>query len=142
MLNRLTKKLRWRAAVAVTVFYALCTIAPGLALAFADASTLVHCLSDDHRGAEKSRAHAHDHEDGLSHSHADDGASPFGEAEKDKGTPANCCGIFCITALPASLHLAVGEPVHGSALTPALHDRLTGRGPDRINRPPIVSLSL
>ena len=140
MLNRLTKKRRWRAAVVVTVFYALCSIAPALALSFADASAAMHCLSDDHRAAEKPHAPVHNH--GLLQSHTNNGALPSGDVEKGKVAPGNCCGLFCVTALPASLHLAIGDPVHGSTPIPALQDYRDGRGPDRIHRPPIVSLSL
>jgi hypothetical protein len=136
MLTRLTRKLRWRAAVMIAVLYALCSVAPALALAFADGPTAAHCLTDEHHGVAKSAAHTHDHGDGASHSHSDDGASPA------EGAHGSCCGVFCVTALPSSTHLPLGQPVHGAMLTQVLQDHLAGRGPDRIDRPPIASLSL
>jgi hypothetical protein len=41
-----------------------------------------------------------------------------------------------------NLDPAVGEPLAVSSVLPALDEHLAGRGPDRINRPPIPLLSL
>lgn len=139
MLTRLTRKLRWRAAVMIAVLYAVCSIAPSLALAFADGPTAAHCLTEDHHGV--ANPAAHDHGDGVIHSHSNDGASST-DGDDGGGAAGKCCGIFCVNALPSSTHLAFGQPVHGSGLMPVLQDHLAGRGPDRIDRPPISSLSL
>jgi hypothetical protein len=141
MLTRLTRKLRWRAAVVIAALYAVCSVTPALALAFTDASTAAHCLTDDHHGIAKSHSHHHHHGEDANHSHSDDAASPA-DADQSGHQHGKCCGIFCITALPGSAHLPLGQPIHASAVTQILQEHLAGRGPDRIDRPPIASLSL
>lgn len=135
MLTRLSRKLRWRAALAAAVLYSVCGIAPSLALALAETAKAVHCVTEDHGG----NIHAHNDGHGLgSHDNNTDAASTAGDVEKDKDAPGNCCGIFCLTALPASDHPAISVFSHGSMVIPMLQHGLATAGPDRINRPPIV----
>lgn len=123
----------------IAVFYALCSITPALALALGGSP---HCLTEDHRGAAKTLQAVHDHGDGQLHRHAGGSlGGEIGEAE-DGGVPGNCCGLFCVTALPAAAYATVGGKIHAASVQPAAQDWLEGRGPDRINRPPIAPLSL
>jgi len=141
MLTWLTRKLRWRAAAILAVVFAICIVAPSVSLAFADGSTAAHCLTDDHRSFAKTQAQDHEHGSGTVHSHPDKGAS-VPVSDEGKSALEKCCGIFCVSALPAANHLPLGQMIHGPAVLPVTHDHLASRGPDRINRPPIASLSL
>jgi hypothetical protein len=132
MLSRLTRTLRRRAAVIAAVFYALCSMAPALAL------TPKHLLAGHHHGA----AIAHVHDDGNTHSHPDQGTSSQHSDGDGNGLPGFCCGLFCLTALPATADLSVAQPIAHRTLAAASQEFIVGRGPDRIDRPPIVLLSL
>jgi hypothetical protein len=150
MLGWLTKRLRVRAAIALAALYAACVMAPPLALAFADGAAAAHCLTDDHHAATHRHstpdAHQHGgvhrHADGAVHKHADDaGTSMNGGEDEPTSTTGSCCGLFCFAATTGDLP-EIGQPVHASSVLPALDEHLAGRGPERINRPPITLASL
>jgi len=144
MLSGLTRRFRIRAAVALMAVYAACVLAPVAALAFVDGPTAVHCLTELHgmaRGHDHGGA-THVHADGTMHRHDathhhDDSGGPSDHAD-GKSHPPTCCGLFCMTALAGETAVALSTPVHFTFTTPPLDDHLTGRGPDRINRPPIA----
>lgn len=53
-----------------------------------------------------------------------------------------CCGVMCVSALPAALFELTLRPVHHLSM-PAFSDAgIPGEAPDRLYRPPIVLLSL
>jgi hypothetical protein len=140
MLSGLTKAFRRKAAIAFAALYALCVLAPAVALAFVDGPTAVHCLTDQHGMA---RAHDHEgtvhgHADGTAHRHHDGGGAHEHSEADGKSHAGNCCGLFCLTALAGDAIAALSTPVRFTLTAPAPDDRLTGRGPDRINRPPIA----
>jgi len=139
MLSGLTKSFRIKAAIFVAVLYAFCVLAPAAVLAFADAATAVHCLTEQH-GTAKPHDHgkAHMHGDGTVHHHGDDGAAAKHSDSDKQGHAANCCGVFCMSGLAAEPIAALGDPLHFSLLIPATSSDLASRGPDRINRPPIA----
>jgi hypothetical protein len=132
------KAYRSRAARLLVALYALCVLAPAGALAFGDAAYAAHCLTHDHHGVGQAHDHAtpvgqiHVHHDGTSHEHskADD---PTGK------TPTECCGLFCLTALPAPMADLATLPSFAGALAAAADDR-AGREPDILYRPPISLL--
>jgi hypothetical protein len=137
---RLTTKYRIRAAIALALLYAFCVLAPSAALAFVDGPIAFHCLTEQH-----GFAGTHDHggpphvpADGTTHHHHDGGGTPKHSDADGKSHPGNCCGLFCMTALAADAALTLASPVNFTFARPALDDHLTGRGPDRINRPPIA----
>lgn len=149
MLSALTKSFRVRAAIVIAALYALCSIAPAAAFAFSSNPAVSHCLIEGHVGMHKSAgthdpgaAHDHGgavhvHADGSAHQHHDDGAVPQHSGDDDKARVASCCGLFSVVAI-------AGEPVSGlglyslaSAVLPIVGEALSGRGPERINRPPI-----
>jgi hypothetical protein len=72
--------------------------------------------------------------------HADN--SKEGGDGKLKCHAGACCGLFCCAAITGDSGATVVQPVHASLLFGALDERLDGRGPTRIGRPPKSFLSL
>jgi hypothetical protein len=149
MLTRLTRTTRLRAAMTLALAYALCVLAPQVALAFMDGAAVVHCLTTrhEHRTADvpthnvDAHAHhaAHDQGDGAAPQH--DGHRGSGKAQTDgQAAGANCCGIFCLSAMPMSPAPDVTPTARITSLVSAIDHGIAGRGPDRIDRPPIVLL--
>jgi hypothetical protein len=149
MLTSLTKALRFRAALALAALYAFCVLAPHAALALGGA--LGHCLN------EVSAAHVHQppavthvHADGTVHTHA----KPAGHGDRDTAkhndsakheprgsdhrSPANCCGVFCLSAMAQDNFVKLAPDHVGTVLIADVPETLSGRAPGRINRPPIV----
>jgi len=144
MLTVLTKKLRVRAAITLAALYAFCLAAPPVALAFVDGATAAHCLFDDHGIAKPHEAAvaAHVHADGTAHRHHDAGAPHQSSKSDGDDYPATCCGLFCLTALTANPEAALAVTVRHSSIFSVSFEELVGRGPDRINRPPISLLPI
>jgi hypothetical protein len=140
MLSGLTKKSRIRAAIALALLYAFCVLAPSAALAFVDGPTAFHCLTVQHgfAGTHDHGGPAHVHGDGTTHHHRDSGGTPERSDADGKSPPGNCCGLFCVSALAGEAALTLASPVHFTFAAPAGDDHVTGRDPDRINRPPIA----
>lgn len=142
------RRHRFAAALALAAFYALCSLAPHAAVAL---GAEPHCLIDapvaSHVHAAKAEPNAHpshghtggmhQHADGTVHRHSG-GSLPQHSDGHDKNG-ATCCGLFCITAI--ALDVAVMLPPAPPPVTLAALGRdeaLAGRGPVRINRPPIT----
>jgi hypothetical protein len=143
MIEQLTNSWRLRAAAVLAVLYAVCVLAPAAALAFGDASRAAHCVTDDHRHGVVSlhvdghdRGTGHVHQDGTTHEHSKM------QGDDDKALPSDCCGIACLSALPAPLIDTAFVPVSCTAALPAVLADLTSRVPDLLDRPPISLLSL
>jgi hypothetical protein len=151
MLVRLTRTARQWAAIVGGALYALCVMAPSAATAFGAGERPAHCFTDEQLGlAHAHRAaigHAHTDAHAKTHLHAD-GTTHHHDAARHPATsgkrhdPAACCGLFGLTAMAVDPQLDLGIPSRRSSILPASFDELTGRGPDRINRPPIVPLPL
>jgi len=139
MLLQVTRAIRIRAALVLAILFGVCTIAPSLALAFADGAATVHCLTDDHHGTAKSKKAHHALGEAKPHDH-----SSLNQLDADQSDAAagSCCGVFCLTALSAAHLPAFGPQLNASSSYPALQDIVTGSRPGRINRPPIVSLPM
>ena len=129
MLTALTTGLRFRLAIALAAFAALCFIAPTAVLAFGHGENTVKCLSHadavDHGGAKAG---------GMTH-HGDR-SSPAGDHQM------TCCGLFCLSALAAEDREAVDRIHAGPVLSPAIEAHLLSRVPERPDRPPISLLSV
>ena len=140
----------------VAALYALCVLTPAAAAAFGAGDLPAHCFTEQQLGLHvhqpaagyaQAGAHGHDHSQTQAHVHAD-GAKHRHGASHHSGTgdrnndPAACCGLFGVTAMAVDPQLDLGAPSRHSALVPASFEELTGRGPDRINRPPIALLPL
>jgi len=140
MLSALRKTLRIKAAVAVAMLYGLCIVTPSLAFALADPDAAAHCLTEDHgfAAAPHHGANVHIHADGVAHHHSDSGGPHKQANDESKGHAANCCGLFSVVAIPGEPGFALGLVSPASLAFPVLHDAASGRGPERINRPPIA----
>jgi len=148
MLSALTKRFRLKAALALTVIYALCILAPYAAIAMGNGAA--HCLTADMPAAHVHRAQlvSHTHADGTTHTHgtpaahkhADaDGIPPHKHSDPDgKNHSGTCCGLFCISAIALDADIVFAVPLAHAPTLPGLHESLAGRGPDRLIRPPIA----
>jgi hypothetical protein len=138
-------------AVTIAVAYLLCVLAPPVALAFMDSTSAYHCLTTRHQHGAAAQvndarthiSHAAAHEHGGRSAHDHDFHHDHGQKTADtEGVAVNCCGYFCLSAMPAS---PVPDCVPTIRIVPvaiAIEDRIAGRGPDRIERPPNVRLPL
>jgi hypothetical protein len=145
MLSVLSRSFRARAATVVAVLYALCILAPAVAFALSDNPAVAHCLTEGHVGVHDHGAkhehggNLHVHADGTAHQHHDDGVAPQPSGNDGKGGPiATCCGLFSVVAIPGEPVPSFGLDSLASVVLPVLGEALTGRGPERIIRPPIV----
>jgi hypothetical protein len=134
---------------------------PAMAFAFAGGEHVAHCLTDEPAAAAPVSAHRHAdgamhrHADGTLHrhhgtadhdhgdhraapSHADDPAVPASPAGDAQHHGTSCCGLFSVVAIADDLALGFGALALASPAVAPLPDALTGRGPDRIIRPPIA----
>ena len=149
MLVRVTRTARRCAATIVGVLYAFCVIVPSAAVAFG--GDAAHCFTADQLGLthvhQPAAGHSHVEALGNQHVHADgtthhhDGSHHPGTNDRND-SPAACCGLFGVTAMAVDPHLELGAPSQASSILPVSLEKLTGRGPDRINRPPIALLPL
>jgi len=119
MLSVFAKTFRVKAAIVLAALYTLCILAPSAAFALS-ASPGVHV-----------------HADGSAHHHDHDGAAPP-PGDDEKSRVASCCSLFSVVALLGEPGLSLGLYNPASIVLPALADALSGRGPERINRPPIA----
>jgi hypothetical protein len=141
---RSNRSWRARAASLLAVLYALCVMTPAIALAMGDDVAIAHCLNTVTAQVAPA-AHGHDHADASAHAdhdHADQGTSSHHTDGSGKTHMGSCCGLFCLAALPTEPGPVVEQTVHTSTEILPGEDHLIGRGPDRINRPPITLLSL
>jgi len=136
MLRGLTRGLRFRAALALAALYAFCVIAPHAAFALTHA--VAHCLTEPHGAAHvhQPRAKVHVHADGVAHTHGN--AAPQQQSNADgKDHDGTCCGLFCVTALAHEPAPTLSAPLAARLIGPGQQYERAGRGPERINRPPI-----
>ena len=139
MLIWLTKRARVRVAKVFVALFAACVILPSVALAYADGTTAAHCLEGEH-GIKSGKTHVH--ADGASHKHLDDDTLQNGSDSDGVAVPTTCCGLFCLAALPVDAGVTTSEPICSTPISELAAEGLSGREPNRINRPPISLLSL
>jgi hypothetical protein len=158
MLVRLTRARRlWAVRFAVLV-YALCIVAPTLSFALPGSQAVSPCLTDAnhvpgmvHVHAEPQPAHLHAegtrHDHAAAHSHAGtshDAAaikavvSPEQGPAKGHASAGECCGLMCLTALPATLVEIVTPCVPTSAQAIETYRAVADNGPALLYRPPIA----
>src|SRR4051812_195746 len=158
MLVRLTRARRlWAVRLAVLV-YALCVLAPTLSFALPGSQAVSPCLTDAnhvpgmvHVHAQAPSAHLHAngtmHDHAASHSHAapsHDASStkpavaPEQSPAKGHAAAGECCGLMCLTALPAALVVIVTPCVPTSAQAIETYREVADNGPSRLYRPPIA----
>jgi hypothetical protein len=137
MLSVLTKPFRAKAAIVLAALYVLCILAPSAAFAFSANPGVAHCLTEGHVGVHDHGGKAHAHADGTAHHHDDHGAGPP-SGDDEKSRIATCCSLFSVVAISGEPSLSLGLYSPASIVLPFVADPLSGRGPDRINRPPIT----
>jgi hypothetical protein len=136
MLSVFAKTFRVKAAIVLAALYTLCILAPAAAFAFSTNPHVAHCLTEGHVGIHD-HGKAHVHADGTAHHHDHDGAAPP-SGDDEKSRVASCCSLFSVVAIPGEPGLSLGLYNPASIVLPVLADTLSGRGPERINRPPIA----
>lgn len=127
-----------RAAIIMAVVYALCVLMAPIAVAAIEGAPAPHGLTDNHHAT----AAMHIHADGAAHHHSDQSAPCSPSDHDDNGHTANCCGLLCLTALGVDVGAVFGHDVRGATSMPVVAASLAGRGPDRLNRPPIALLPI
>ncbi len=140
MLSWLTTRLRSYGAITSVALYSVCVIMPPVAWAFPRGGTSSHCLTGDHHGVSDVQHGIHVHGDGAIGKYADN--SMEGGDGKLKCHAGACCGLFCCAAITSGPAATMVQFVHASLSFGALDERLDGRGPKRIGRPPKPFLSL
>ena len=158
MLVRLTRMKRWRAGWFVALTYLLCVLAPTISFALPGSQAFAPCLTDAshtpgvvhvHNDVLAQHVHkdghVHDHSGG--HSHASAGVDhdsmsmalngKFAPEKAPHSSDRQCCGLMCVTALPAAL-IDLVKPSAPTALCAIEGDRkVTDNAPPRLYRPPI-----
>ena len=120
---------RWVGLLAAT-FYLLTLAAPVTAATLSADLTHSHCLKEVH-----DLVNHHQSADHSDHHHSAPVNHPGDQSQ-------NCCGLFGVTAIAPAFVITVVPPVVATSITLALSEDLSGRGFDRIDRPPRSLLSL
>ncbi len=164
MLMRLTRVMRVKAARILVALYAFCLVAP-VGFAFADSApagnALAHCLTSpaqvQHVGhVHGEAAHVHQGMTHADHGHQAPAASESASIETDgaindhagmahsggKSTAPACCGVMCVSALPANLFEWTSRAMTHASVVASPDAGISGEAPDRLYRPPIVLLSM
>jgi len=121
----------WVAAAAVFAF-----VAPPIAVAFAPTGNAVYCLTH------AENAIGHDDEDHALDDHHPGGLDHVKHSHGDGDHKSHCCGLFCVTALAPSLGHVFEHTWFRTPVFFGLQTSFSGRTPDRIDRPPILFLSM
>ena len=154
---RLTTTRRWRAGWLLAFVYLLCVLAPTISFALPGSKSVSPCLIDASHAAGVVHVHndvpaqhvhmdgrMHDHSGASSHANSGDDRS-ISTALNDRSAPekaphssdGQCCGLTCVTALPATL-IDVMKPSAPTALCEVEgHRKVSSNGPARHYRPPI-----
>jgi hypothetical protein len=145
--------MRVKATRILVALYAFCLVAP-VSFAFAD-SALAHCLTSPTQVQHVGHAHgeaAHVHQ-GMTHADHDHQASANAESadtmndhagmtHSGKSTAPACCGVMCVSALPASMFELTSRSMTHALVVASSDAGIPGQAPDRLYRPPIVLLSM
>ncbi|HEY6256201.1 MAG TPA: hypothetical protein VIY51_10460 [Xanthobacteraceae bacterium] len=163
MLRTLASWTGRRAAAFAALAYLACVVMPSVALALAPGAISAYCFDEIAEEVAalqaKAKVHVHVHSDGTVHVHDHGGATSSathhgqgenqsaaagqGHSHSHPGThDASCCGVFGFTAVLPALSGAIGERAAYHIRAPIPTDCLVGRSPPRIDRPPIVSLTI
>jgi hypothetical protein len=157
MLTSLTRLRRLRAGWIIALLYLLCVLAPTISFALPGSNAVAPCLSDAshvpgmvHVHTEAPTEHIHQdhrHDHSGAHSHATYDGDQRAMSVALNGEPApekaphsfdgKCCGLTCVTALPATL-IDIVKPSAPTALCEVEGCRkVTDNAPPRLYRPPI-----
>jgi hypothetical protein len=140
----------------VALIYLLCVLAPTLSFALPGSRAVTPCLTEAAHGRGIVHMHAdapikhvridgHVRDHANVHSHANSGDQDRSTALNGKSVPekaphssdGQCCGLMCVTALPATL-IDIVKPSAPTALCEVEGYRtVTDNAPPRLYRPPI-----
>ena len=138
----------------IVALYAFCVVFPVAGFAFSSSNASVpHCLtaavqiqpvthdaaSHAHHG---DAHHGHDHASMAMAGDAGMADHPGMDHPAGKSVVPACCGVMCVSALPATLFELTPRLVHHMSVTTFSDAGIPGEAPDRLYRPPIVLLSL
>jgi hypothetical protein len=158
MIIGLSRTRRLRAGWFVALSYLLCVLAPTISYALPGEHAVAHCLTDENHVPGMIHVHSempaqHVHKDGQVHDHSgkhlhansDGDHRLMSMAQDGKSVPeraphssdGQCCGLMCITALPATL-IDIVKPSAPTALCEIEgYRKVTDNAPPRLYRPPI-----
>jgi len=130
MLAWLGRGLRFRLAAALSLFAALCFVAPPAALTFGHGANALDCLANAHLANHGNGAKSHDLAHRGDHSPVSGSSAPAGKHDM------TCCGLFCLSALAVECAtVALSTPA--AAPLPAGGPNLFSGVAERLDRPPI-----
>ena len=154
----LTRTKRRRRGWIVALAYLFCVLAPTLSFALPGSHAIAYCLTDDDHTPGLAHVHSegiaqHVHKDGQIHDHSgvqtharaasdhqaklvslSDGSGP---AKAPHHSDRKCCGLMCVTALPAA-EVNVATPLLPKAIRVSENFRkLRDDAPPQRYRPPI-----
>jgi len=156
MLVGLTRTQRRRAGWFVAFAYLFCVLAPTLSFALPGSQATPYCLTDEDHVPGMVHVHHEDvmhvHKDGHAHHHsgvqvhadssADHDAKPValksdaGPAKAPHAADGKCCGLMCVTALPAA-DVNIAKPLLPKVVRVSEnHRKLTDNAPTQLYRPP------
>lgn len=154
MLVRLTRTRRLRAGWLIALAYLFCVLAPTISYALPGAHVPARCLTDENHVPGMIHVHSephHVHEAGHSHDRAaaqglaagDDDSmsmtsdSKFAPEKAPHSSGGQCCGLMCVSALPARV-VDIVKPSAPTALCEVEGYRnVADNAPRRLYRPPI-----
>lgn len=157
MLVGLTRTQRVKAGWLIALAYLFCVLAPTLSFALPGGHATPYCLTDEDHVPGMVHVHhegiMHVHKDGHAHhhsgiqTHADSSAdhdvkpvalkSDADPAKAPHSADGKCCGLMCVTALPATL-VNVAKPFVPKAVREAeSYRKLADSAPPQRYRPPI-----
>jgi hypothetical protein len=158
MLVSLTRLKRVRAGWIVALIYLLCVLAPTISYALPGNHAVAPCLADEnhvpgvvHVHSEMPTqhvhkdGHVHDHSGAQSHANADGDHHSMSLALNGESVPrkaphssdGQCCGLMCVTALPATLIDIVNHSAPMARCEVEGYRKVTDNAPPRLYRPPI-----
>jgi hypothetical protein len=155
MLARLTRTKRRRAGWFVALAYLFCVLAPTLSFSLPGGHAIAYCLTEDehmpglihvHNEGRAQHVHGngHVHDHSKAHVHAVGDPDAKHVAVSDSFSPAKapqlvdgkCCGLMCVTALPAA-DGDIAKPLLPKVVRVSEnHRKLTDNAPARLYRPP------
>lgn len=156
MLSRLTRARRLMAGRLLALAYLFCVLAPAMSFAFADGARAAPCLTGNEHGEGIVRVHQHGvvaqhvHEDGPPHDHSpalapEGGRSAAAAADSEplpldhhKSSGGQCCGMMCVTALPATMTEFVRPIAPRSICLSTDYRAVADNTPPQLYRPPIA----
>lgn len=156
MFVRLTRAKRLRSGWLVALIYLLCVLAPAISFAMPGSRAIVPCLTDASHATDVVHMHndapqhvhkdGHIHDDSGAYSHANSGddrlmSTALAGGSVPEKTPhssgGQCCGLTCVTALPATLTDIVKPSVPTALCEVEGYRKVADNAPPRLYRPPI-----